>query len=119
MRGVALIIFHTFEGVNFTVEIIDSKKRLKVNAELRQLAFDIKSSVKKPAEEGALVRLALFLGAGASIQSKISGTGGMIRHFKTRIFERYGKNFQNPEEEKAWLAKQSWYNPEENDFCHL
>lgn len=68
------------------------------NAELVQLAQDVKSSVRKKADPaGATTRLALFLGAGASIKSGIIGAEAMTRHFKEVVYKRYGVSFAGDE----------------------
>jgi tetratricopeptide (TPR) repeat protein len=95
------------------------KQKLLVNAEIRQLAFDIKSSMKPLTEEGASVRLALFLGAGASMQSDVPATRGMIRHFKNEIFKRHGKEFLTDAAGSKWLETQTWFKDDENEYCCL
>ncbi len=92
------------------------KKRLKVTSQIRQLSYDLKSAKKKPDEHGASVRLALFLGAGASFQSNVPIAGNMIRHFKVEICKRFGKKFKDNEETENWLKDQNWYNAGESDY---
>ena len=95
------------------------RKRIKVTSQIRQLSYDLKSTKKKPDEPGASVRLALFLGAGASYQSKIPVAGGMTSHFKTEIYRRFGKNFKSDEEGEKWLKQQTWHKGGESDYCLL
>ena len=96
-----------------------SNKRLKVHPEIRQLAFDIKSSIKPPTEEGASVRLGFLLGAGASIQSLVPGTIDMIRHFKNELFKRYGVEFETEDKGDEWIDRQPWSDKNLSEYGRL
>jgi tetratricopeptide (TPR) repeat protein len=95
------------------------KNELVVNYELRKMCDDLKSSVKNPSDHGSSVRLALFLGAGASVQSDIPAGSGMIRHFINKITNFHGKNFESDEQANNWIKNQEWYQDGVNDYCQL
>ncbi|MEW5717237.1 MAG: tetratricopeptide repeat protein [Chloroflexota bacterium] len=55
-------------------------------------------------------RFAFFLGAGASVESRIPAANGMIRDFKRRIVEDECPDcFKTDAEKENWLTTQSWY----------
>jgi tetratricopeptide (TPR) repeat protein/NAD-dependent SIR2 family protein deacetylase len=92
------------------------------NAELIQLAQDVKSSVRKKDDRaGATTRLALFLGAGASISSGIISAAAMTSHFKEVVYRRYGVSFGTDEKaENGWLKTQDWYTADKtSDYSKL
>lgn len=95
------------------------EKKLIVTPQIRQLYFDLKSAVKQPDEYGASVKLALFLGAGASSQSGIPVAAGMIQHFKSEIYKRFGKEFKTEKDGDEWLKSEPWYQPGESDYWQL
>ncbi len=69
------------------------------------------------------LRFALFLGAGASISSKIIGANEMIAHFKETIYKRYKLeskfSVENDRAWNKWFKDQPWHSPKVNPYSTL
>jgi tetratricopeptide (TPR) repeat protein/NAD-dependent SIR2 family protein deacetylase len=64
-------------------------------------------------------RFAVFLGAGASIQSGVKMVNHMIDDFKERIFESECPDLQTQIDREKWLEAQVWYQAEGSAYCKL
>ncbi len=81
---------------------------------VKQLAYKIKGVGSTPS-----ARFAIFLGAGASVQSGIPAASGMIQDFRRRIFEaECPEQCKTDVEKEKWLGEQSWYDASKA-YCSL
>lgn len=85
---------------------------------VRHLAYHIKDalSVKEPVDRP---RFALFLGAGASVESGVKAISGMLLDFKRKIFECDCPEIRTEKERDVWLKEQDWYKAKSSEYCKL
>ena len=59
---------------------------------------------------------ALFLGAGASVESGIITAGQMMKIFKAEIFGNDCAELETDDEKEKWLKQQKWYKDGKNEY---
>ena len=81
---------------------------------LQDLALRLRDS---RSSSGNPPRFALFLGAGASIESRIPGTESMIRQFREKLSELWQAEATSDDFED-WLKARPYWDPKASDYSN-
>jgi tetratricopeptide (TPR) repeat protein len=88
-------------------------------APINKIAGQLKDSLNKSALENPPPRFALFLGAGASVQSGIKLASQMMHDFREKIIERNNLSDKPKAEQDLWFNNNVFFKPGGNNYSKL